>query len=148
MVEWNLCFCVLSFSHRVGWWCAGHLWRRSHGHCQSSVHWGCLHSHDVPARQGHGKTFRNGTMSKLQRCDVNILKKQSSCCNGASSSFFSHPVASDSFCIRLWATPALNSMGVVFGSEMGVNFQVQMCLGWMIFTVFKGSYKVNRWLSV
>lgn len=42
-------------SHRMGWRCEAHFWRSSHGHCQPPIHGWCLHTHDVPAGQRHGK---------------------------------------------------------------------------------------------
>lgn len=51
----NQTLSVLPCSNGVGWRCTAHLRRGSHGHRQPPVHRRCVHPHDVPARQGHGK---------------------------------------------------------------------------------------------
>lgn len=65
---------IVPFSHGVGGRCEAHLWRRSHGHRQSSVHRRCLHSHDVPPRQGHGKNFRSIKRPKYKHWDVSVKR--------------------------------------------------------------------------
>lgn len=50
-----MCLFVWSHSNRMGWWCAADLRGRSHGHRQPPINRRCVHTHDVPARQGNGK---------------------------------------------------------------------------------------------
>lgn len=51
----SMCLCLFPCSNGVGRRRAAHLWRGGHGHRQPPIHRRCVHPHDVPARQGHGK---------------------------------------------------------------------------------------------